>query len=500
MAKKIFISYRRDDSRMTAGRLHDALARHFGKKRLFMDVDNLLAGQRFDRELDTALNQCDVLLLVVGPHWMDILEQRVAAAATDPDERDYVRDEIAAALARNITVIPVLVDGAKLPSKSALPDDIQDLALHQKHDISYERFGRDVDDLASAIRAVSKRTKDTGSFPLGTAIAGVFIVGVIGAGGYAAFDSNFAQWIAIPMNGSAGPTKARREAEASKRVKTAEAQRLTRLKEREDANKKSQTDPALSIKPGSGKSFKDCGTCPEMVVVPAGRFMMGSPVGEEGRSDDEGPQREVTIDKPFSVGKYEVTWNEWEACVTEGSCDNGPVTKAGGDIGWGKERRPVIQVNWIDAKAYTSWLSEKTRQRYRMLTEAEWEYAARATSTNRYTWGNSIGNNNANCPGCNAKSDSNMTTIVGTFAANKWGLHDMLGNVWEWVADCYLNNYNNAYLDGRARTTGQCDERVLRGGSWRHGSNFLRPAHRARMLPVFRDSSIGFRVARTITP
>ena len=155
MAAKVFISYRRDDTRADARHLQDRLQRKLGR-RVFMDVNNLRPGQRFDQELDAALRDCNIFLAVIGPRWMELLSERLRAAEHDPDHRDFVRVEIAEALRRGIVVIPILVDGADLPPANALPGDIRDLALHQKHDVTHERFGRDVDDLVAVIREIAR--------------------------------------------------------------------------------------------------------------------------------------------------------------------------------------------------------------------------------------------------------------------------------------------------------------------------------------------------------
>ena len=173
--------------------------------------------------------------------------------------------------------------------------------------------------------------------------------------------------------------------------------------------------------------------------------MMGSPKSEKYRDDDEGPQRRVTFAKPFAVGKFEVTWDEWDACVRDGGCNNGPVEKAGGDNGWGKGRRPVIEVNWEDAKAYAAWLSKKTGKPYRLLTEAEWEYAARAGTTTAYFWGDRFDTSRAN--------NGRKTVEVGRYRPNAWGVHDMHGNVWEWTEDCWNDSYKGAPVDGSAWTS-----------------------------------------------
>ena len=234
--------------------------------------------------------------------------------------------------------------------------------------------------------------------------------------------------------------------------------------------------PKPVARPGRapGTAFRDCPECPEMVVVPAGSFMMGSPSHEAGRDNDEGPAHRVTIAKPFAVGKYEVTFAEWDACVADGGCGG----HRPGDKGWGRGRRPAINVNWDDAKAYVRWLSDKTGKQYRLPSEAEWEYAARAGTTTRYSWGDEVGRNRANCDGCGSLWDNEQTAPAGSFRANVFGLHDVHGNVWEWVEDCWSGNYLGAPADGSAWESGDCSRRVLRGGSWFNirGASVLRSA------------------------
>ena len=243
-----------------------------------------------------------------------------------------------------------------------------------------------------------------------------------------------------------------------------------------------------------GDRFQDGPDYPEMVVVPAGSFKRGSPSGEPGRDDDEGPVHVVRIATPFAVGVYAVTFAEWDACVEAGGC--GGYSPA--DEGWGRGRRPVINVSWEDAKAYVAWLSEQTGQRYRLPSESEWEYAARAGTNTAYSWGNEIGMGQACCNGCGSQWDSRMTAPVGSFEANAWGLHDMHGNVWEWVEDRWHGNYRRAPSNGSAWMRGYSSERVLRGGSWGYGPSFLRAAIRFRGTTGIRNYGGGFRVARTL--
>jgi formylglycine-generating enzyme required for sulfatase activity len=241
--------------------------------------------------------------------------------------------------------------------------------------------------------------------------------------------------------------------------------------------------------------FSECANCPEMVVVPAGSFTMGSPSGEMGHEPDEGPQHRVTFARPFAVGKFAVTSDEWDACVADGDCSYKP-----SDEGWGRGRRPVINVSWGDAKSYVAWLSRKTGKPYRLLTEAEYEYAARAETQTAYPWGNDIGKNNANCAGCGSAWDNKQTAPVGSFAPNEFGLFDIVGDVWEWTEDCWQDNYNSAPSDGSAWITGDCSGRVVRGGSWGNLPQDLRSALRYWVDSAHRGNDVGIRVGRPLTP
>ena len=253
-------------------------------------------------------------------------------------------------------------------------------------------------------------------------------------------------------------------------------------------------DREHALKPGD--AFRECAKdCPEMIVVPAGDFMMGSPANEEGRYTDEDPQHKVTIAGPFAVSKFQVTFDEWDACVAYGDCERVS------DSGYGRGRKPVINVTWDDAQRYAAWLSKMTGRPYRLLSEAEREYAARAGTQTAYSWGDKIGEGNANCASCGSQWDDRQTAPVGSFAPNAFGLYDMHGNVWEWVEDCYHNNFEGAPTDGVAWTAGDnCSDRVARGGSWVRNPQFLRSASRYWFTSVNRNNVLGFRVGRTLTP
>ena len=282
-------------------------------------------------------------------------------------------------------------------------------------------------------------------------------------------------------------------------------------------------------------SFRECANCPELVVVPAASFTMGSPESEKDRRNDEGPQHRVTIGKPFAVGKFHVTVDQFAAFVAETGYDAGSKCRTFED-GKVEERsgrswrnpgfaqsgsHPAVCLSLNDAKAYMEWLARKTGKTYQLLTEAEWEYAARAriepAAYSRYSFGDDendlcrYGNGadqtaRSTVPGASnwtiAPCDDGYayTSPVGSFAANAFGLYDMQGNARQWTEDCYHDNYAGAPSDGSAWTTGDCSRRVLRGGSWSVDPGELRAAFRLRGTAGFRSRNDGFRVGRTLTP
>ena len=251
-----------------------------------------------------------------------------------------------------------------------------------------------------------------------------------------------------------------------------------------------------------GTRFRDCAECPELVVVPSGSYMMGSPSSEDGRYDDEGPVHRVRIGRAFAVGVYEVTFAEWDACVSGGGCYG----HRPDDEGWGRGRRPVINVSWEDAKAYVEWLSRKTGKGYRLLSESEWEYVARGGTTGPFHTGSTISPSQANYDGNYTYGSGRKgrhigkTVQVGSYPPNRFGLHDVHGNVWEWVEDCWNWSYAGAPTDGSAWESGNCSGRVLRGGSWSNLPRNLRSAYRYLSTTGSWLNNVGFRIARTLTP
>ncbi|RTL66347.1 MAG: hypothetical protein EKK41_18840 [Hyphomicrobiales bacterium] len=250
---------------------------------------------------------------------------------------------------------------------------------------------------------------------------------------------------------------------------------------------------------GTGATFRDCAECPEMVVVSSGTFRMGGSEADLDQRPDELPAHLVKFAAPFAVGRFEVTFNEWEACVAGGGCQANPEPE---DEGWGRGRRPVINVSWSDAQTYVAWLTRKTGKTYRLLTEAEWEYAARAGSEAPFITGVRLTTEHANInpgevPDGTTQLYRERTIPVGELPANAWGLHDMHGNVGEWVLDAWHDDYQDAPGDGSARTSEADDAlRVIRGGSWYKPAQDCRLSSRARDLPDHRSADIGFRVAR----
>ncbi len=252
------------------------------------------------------------------------------------------------------------------------------------------------------------------------------------------------------------------------------------------------TNETETYKPG--RVFRDCHECPELVVVPAGIFIMGL----NGRKKTEKPAHRVNITKPFAMGRYETKFSEWQACVDDAGCQRSP-----DDHKWGRKGRPVINVTYYDAMEYLSWISKKTGHTYRLPTEAEWEYANRAGTTTEWWWGDKVGKNKANCKDCKSKWSDGGTLAhgsapVGSFPPNPFGLHDTTANVFEWVQDCWNKTHKGAPQDGSARMQGNCRYRVIRGGSFYYYSKVGKSAYRAKNPPNVKSYWLGFRVLREI--
>jgi formylglycine-generating enzyme required for sulfatase activity len=537
MAGKIFINYRRVESLNQAQHLKTLFDKAFDEKRVFLDVRGIDGGENWLQTLERQVAACDAMVVLIGKEWTNLKDEHGNRRLDDP--HDKVRFEISQALLRNLPIVPVSIDGAAIPKAAQLPDNLMQLALIQAMPLRGESFTQDAAAIIERLRVLLAKLRQRG-IPMWSAGLGFLAALAAGvAAGPMILNRSGLPMLGVTLPGdeqlrrslvetqrrvdeaengarAAGQRLAQAELTA-KSAETAHQSTLQRLsaaeKERDDisgrlaiaqkerdearrevasANVKIRDLEARSTPiAAAGRTIRDCSDCPELVVVPAGKFMMGSADGNA----NEKPVHEVTIPQPFAVGKYEVTFAEWEACVAGGGCMS---NKSPGDAGWGKGRRPVINVSWHDAKEYVSWLSRRTGQSYRLLTEAEWEYAARARSTSAYAGGDNIGTGNANCDGCGSQWDKKQTAPVGSFAPNAFGLYDMHGNVWEVCEDNWHNDYTgNPPADGSV-WRGDESARVLRGGSRLDVPQNLRSANRDRVQPDVRVSGVGFRVARTL--
>lgn len=400
-AEAIFIGYRRDDTADVAGRIYDAIARRFGKGRIFKDVDNIGPGVDFGDYIKSVLPRCSVALILIGPHWT---ESRDSDGARRLDgEHDWVRVEIETALATpGLLVVPVLVNGARMPRNEDVPDAIRPLLRRNAAIVRRDPdFHDDVERLASALRT-SVRT-------------GILDLSKIGGETSRKGASANASWTRLALLGGVV-------------VATALLGVL--------AYNWLNSQPSNVAQPA--QIFRDCPECPEMVRVPAGEFVKGN--GPNSRS--------VHVDA-FAVGRYEVTVGQWRACVAVGACESREAWEQNRTNDW-----PISVVTWHHAKAYVDWLTQRTGQQYRLLTGDEWEYAARAGTTTRFSWGNqnpSCDPNAADGANFSVSCDRFRAMPVGSFQPNAFGLYDMHGNVWEWVEDCGGAN---------------CASRGIRGGGW----------------------------------
>ncbi len=438
----IFISYRREIDAGWAGRLADNLKHDLPDRPVFHDIAFIEIGEDFGIAIERALGNCAVLLVVIGPRWLDV--QHPHGGRRLDDEDDWVRIEILTGLQGSLRVVPVLVGGAVMPKGNQLPDALKLLARRNAHEITDKRWDYDVGELVKALRRI--------------------------------------------------PVPAAEKDKAAPASQTAPLGNVTAAAPIPAATSTRKPDPlparnvVANDLPAPGTAFRHGPDFPELVMLPAGCFLMGSPNDEDGRYADEGPQHEVTIARPFAVGRYPVTFAEWDAFVAAGGTTHRPA-----DDGWGRGRQPVIHVSWNHAQAYVAWLRDRTGQPYRLLSEAEWEYAARAGTQTRYPWGNQVSKGKANFVGSGSQWNNRQTSPVGSFAANAFGLHDMIGNVWEWVQDTWHDNYQGAPDDGRAWEEGR-GSRVVRGGSWIGNSNLCRAASRNGYTPDYRYDDLGFRV------
>jgi formylglycine-generating enzyme required for sulfatase activity len=306
---------------------------------------------------------------------------------------------------------------------------------------------------------------------------------------------------AAPSTPSASPSEPSPKAPKKKRRVKPAAARVKPVKP-------SCNPPVQGPSPVPFAVWQDCADTPEMITIPGGHFQMGE-LAATGLMYER-PIREVAV-RPFAIGRFEVTFNEWDACHDDGFCQKSP-----DDNAWGRGFHPVINISWLDAQQYVTWLSRKTGQRYRLPSEAEWEYAARGGTETSYPWGDSQNSicdyaNTLDIAGRTARprwfwstycvDGYTFTAPVGSFPPNPWGLYDTQGNVWEWVQDCWHNDYTDAPTDGSAWVEGgDCSKRVNRGGGWGNNPRTVRAAKRDADAADGYGDAFGFRVVRDLPP
>jgi formylglycine-generating enzyme required for sulfatase activity len=517
MSAKIFISYRRDDSAGHAGRVHDRLAQEFGSNLLFMDVDNIPLGSDFIKVLREEVVQCDALLAVIGQHWLDARDTQGNRRLDS--EKDFVRIEISTALQHDIPIIPILLDGARIPKPEELPPDLQALTARNGLDVRHSSFHIDMDRLIAGLKARSvgvqaqvevkattseSATSNWHRFP--AVLAGITAAACA------------ALWFMMTQRPNLLPPTS-----ASSQKQTVATQPVATLPAPASAPAIAPA-PISAPAPGPGRlspvkiglltpsdervlqpndSFTECESCPVMTVISSGSFMMGSPNTELGRVGSEGPQHLVTIGHRFAFGRFSVTFDEWDACVADGDC--GGYSPA--DQSWGRGKRPVVNVSWNEANVYLAWLSRKTGRTYRLPTEAEREYAARAGTTTPFWWGTSITTEQANYNGNFAYGGDGVrgemrgqSVPVNSFLPNPWGLFQVHGNVSEWTQDCWHDNYySDPPTDGSPWNNPDCKLRVRRGGSIGSPPQVLRSAARLSGPQTNGQPFIGFRVVRPLS-
>jgi formylglycine-generating enzyme required for sulfatase activity len=491
----IFIGYRRDDTADVAGRIYDALEARFGRDRVFKDVDNIPVGANFGQYIKSILPRCRVALILMGPHWVDARDGSGKRRLEDPN--DWVRIEVETALATpDLQVVPVLVNGAQMPRAEDLPATLQPI-LHLNAAVIRRDpdFRDDIDRLGTALRASVRtgfldlggigggrkpprptRPGREGSSGKRTSVVAMAAFALLLVGGAAAGWWSWQTYRAQQSNAAAA-----REYAAAAEADTPQALEEFLAAHPNSAHALAARGRIAELRASgvtigerfvrAGEVFDECDGadwCPRMVVIPP-----AAATQPEGATQVGGER--------IAVGRYEVTFAQWDACVAGGGCNG----YRPNDQGWGRGNRPVINVSWNDAQAYVRWLSQRTGQRYRLLTEAEWEYAARALSTTNFSWGDEDpvcdrgARNGAQSYNCTL----DQTVPVGSFQANAFGLYDMHGNVWEWVEDCYAAS---------------CSSRVFSGSSWNYFPLGFPPSIRNGDVPTFRGVDIGFRVARTV--
>lgn len=511
----IYISYGRLDADAVTRAIAERLEAEFGGARIYMDAGAVQKGEDWTEALNRRLLRSSLMLVLIHPGWLQA--RMIAARDSLDDDGDFARLEIEAALKLGLRVIPVLLNGATFHRLEGLPLYLRPLARRQSLTLADGRFDRDIEYLVYALRQALAELKSP--LPEGT-----YHVLASGLGGgpsialhwHPALTTSLTHTrrrvaqVLHPLGGEVLPAVTAWRAAfwlllaalllwgvvwpylwpALMPAPTAVAAA--------EAPLPAATGPVLPV----GTRFRDCRdvTCPWLRVLPAGTFMMGSPDDEPGRDKDEGPQHQVTVAKPFAVMETEVTVGQFSPFVRE----TGYQVSAGCGVGFEQTNEdPVVCVSWHDARAYARWMTRRTKQPYRLLSEAEWEYAARAGTTTPFAFGDRIDTSQANFDGNFTYKRSTQgeyrqkTLPVGSLAKNAWGLYDMHGNVWEWVQDC-SNTYTAAARTADAIERMNCGSRLLRGGGWIYNPGDTRSANRNGDAPGDRNDVTGFRLARML--
>jgi formylglycine-generating enzyme required for sulfatase activity len=515
----IFISYRREDSEGQARALSIELEDYIGEASVFMDVDSIALGRDFRQVLLQSLESCDALLALIGPNWLDAKDGAGKRRLDDP--ADFVRQEIATALKRNIPVTPVLLQGAAMPARERLPDDLKDLVYRNGFELSHTRWHSDVREM---IQRLGLKVTDT---PLSHGQEKKPIAAV-------QFETPAVHAAeAQPGDARPGPhwlTRRRALGAAAVAVAGAGAAIAVPPMRRWLSSRPKPTlrpvvfdfatvdekGKRLPQEKASASIFTEtlgAGVGVDMVSIPAGAFTMGSPAYEPERRPNEGPQHSVTLN-PFFIGAWPITQAQWASVVIahpakhSHGLDPDPSFFKGDDL-------PVESISWSQADEFCRRLSDITGRDYRLPSEAEWEYACRAGSSGPFNVGPTIATDLANycgeggavCGDSGGKSIASdiydgvtyasgaydqgpvgifrgKTTVPGTFPPNRFGLYDMHGNVWEYCLDIASPTYADAPTDGSAYMAGPPEgNRILRGGSWSHNPAICRSAYRDMISP-----------------
>lgn len=456
---RIFISYRRSDTIGHTGRIYDRLVTEFGQGSVFMDVDDIPIGVDFAEHIAQEVGKCQVALVVIGKTWATVTGADGSRRLDNPD--DFVRIEVESALARGVPVVPVLLDGVSIPMRSQLPESLHPLTRRNGVTVGYNpRFNGDMARLIRGLNGLM-RAVEMAPEPIVEELA-------------EEDDKRFLDLV--------GYRKSQRRLHGELlRIHQKARQTIDFVESRKSfSHLKTQTI--------SGDLGNDIFL--DLVKIPSGTFLMGSPEDERGRTASEGPQHEVMV-PTFLMGQYPVTQAQWRAVAVlpkiERNLNPDPSCFKGAD-------RPVEKVSWLDAVEFCQRLSNHTGKDYRLPSEAEWEYACRSGTTTPYFFGEEL-----EIAMSNHSKGERETTDVGRYPANDFGLHDMHGNVWEWCQDHWHSNYQDAPMDGSPWLTGtKGTGRIRRGGSWLSIRVDCRSANRYVFAPSEVNFNIGFRVSCSV--